>query len=101
MDKHAEAKFPWSHVIGYILSLVLTIIALVAGLNHMASLVALMTIILVLAAIQILVQLFFFMHITEKHGPRYNVITLIVAFTFTFAIIGGSIWIMAFSQVSS
>ncbi len=96
-----HGRFPWSHVIGYIFSLVLTLVALLMVTNHVASGGMLLFVILLLATIQIFIQLFFFMHITEKHGPAYHIITLAVALFFTFAIIAGSLWIMTFTQVSS
>ena len=96
-----HGRFPWSHVIGYILSLILTILALVMVVNHFARAGALLFVIVVLAIIQIFVQLFFFMHITEKHGPAYHVITLSIGLFFTFAIVAGSLWIMTFTQLSS
>ena len=94
---------PKQYIIGFILSIVLTIVALYLTENNVMSVGALIITILILAAAQVFVQLFFFMHINEKQddGPAYNVMALILAAIFTIAIIGGSMWIMAFnSQVS-
>ena len=87
---------PWMHIIGFVLSIVLTLIALrlvLANAFHPAMMV---TVILSLAVLQILVQLFFFMHITESHGPKYHVLSLLLGAVFTIAIVAGSIWIMTF-----
>lgn len=101
VTSRGHGRFPWSHVIGYIISLVLTLVALLMVVNHAAHGGVLLLVILLLAVIQIFVQLFFFMHITEKHGPAYHVVTLSVGLFFTFAIIAGSLWIMTFTQLSS
>ena len=95
---HHSAK---PYIIGFILSIVLTVAALFLTLNSVMSVTALIVTILVLACLQIVVQLFFFMHINEGEGPAYHVVALSFALLFTVVIIGGSIWIMAFnSQVA-
>jgi len=58
--------FPIRHVMGYIFSLVLTVVALSVLLDGISFAVG-MTILLVCATIQAGVQLFMFMHINE-HG---------------------------------
>jgi len=98
---HQHAGFPWTHVIGYVLSIVLTVIGFWVVLAHNMGAGATITTIMVLAVLQIFVQLWFFMHIRESHGPAYHVATLSVGFLFVFVIIAGSIWIMSFGyQVS-
>ncbi|MCY0875602.1 MAG: cytochrome C oxidase subunit IV family protein [Firmicutes bacterium] len=89
-------SFPWLHVVGYLLSLVLTIIAFLAVLNHWLSGRTLISIIMLLAVMQIGIQLFFFMHFTEGHGPRYHIMALGFALFFTIIFVGGSVWIMSF-----
>jgi cytochrome aa3 quinol oxidase subunit IV len=92
----AEQGFPWRHVIGLIVSLALTFLALWLVQVHALSHAMLLALILVLAVFQIAVQLFFFMHFTESAGPRYHVSALALGFVFTFCIVAGSIWIMTF-----
>lgn len=87
-----------SYVIGFILSIVLTIIPLVLVMNHMLSKIPLLIMILVMAVLQFLVQLFFFMHIREGEKPRYNVMTLILGLVIVFTIVAGSVWIMSFNS---
>lgn len=91
-----EEGFPWSHVIGYIASLVLTFAALWIILSKPFHPGPLFTITLILAIFQILIQIFFFMHITESHGPRWHTQMLSLGFLFTLAVVAGSIWIMSF-----
>ncbi|WDL96284.1 cytochrome o ubiquinol oxidase subunit IV [Alicyclobacillus sp. ALC3] len=93
--KHA-AGFPWHHVIGFALSIILTLLALWMVQTHIARASGLLALILVVAALQIGIQLFFFMHVTESPGPKYHVIALSLGIIFTFAVVAGSVWIMTF-----
>lgn len=93
--RHA-AGFPWHHVIGFVLSIALTLLALWMVVRHIAGPGVLLALILVLAALQIGVQLFFFMHVTESPGPKYHVLALSLGIVFTFAVVAGSVWIMTF-----
>ncbi|MFB9757452.1 MULTISPECIES: cytochrome o ubiquinol oxidase subunit IV [Bacillaceae] len=88
-----------SYIIGFILSIILTIIPLILVLNHMMAKKLLTVSILIAAILQFALQLFFFMHIREGDGPRYNVMALILGLVFAVTVILGSIWIMAFNYV--
>lgn len=95
--KHKAGKY----VLGYVLSLVLTAVAFTLALNHAMKFQPLLVVLMILAAFQIIVQLFFFMHVTEGDGPPFHAALLILGMIFTFAIALMSIWIMGFgSQVS-
>ncbi|MCL6625081.1 cytochrome o ubiquinol oxidase subunit IV [Alicyclobacillus shizuokensis] len=91
---------PTLYIVGYVLSLVLTAISFVLALTHAMSLGPTMWILMILAGLQILVQLFFFMHVTEGDGPPYHSVTLLIGLIFTFAICLMSIWIMTFHYQS-
>jgi cytochrome o ubiquinol oxidase operon protein cyoD len=88
-----------AYVTGFILSIVLTIIPLVLVLNHMIAKKALLVSILLAAVLQFVIQLFFFMHIRDGEGPRYNVAALILGLVFVVTIVVGSLWIMSFNSV--
>ncbi|CAM5795741.1 cytochrome o ubiquinol oxidase subunit IV [Brevibacillus borstelensis] len=96
-DNHNHGSLK-SYVIGFILSIVLTIIPLMLVMNHMLEKTALVITIMVMAILQFIVQLFFFMHIREGEKPRYNVQTLILGLVIVFTIVAGSIWIMTFNK---
>lgn len=89
------------HIIGYVASIGLTITALWLVLNKVLGTTALLVTILALACSQIVVQLFFFMHVTESRGPRYHLSMLTLAVFFAFAVIAGSIWIMTFGDTQA
>lgn len=94
---HGEKEHTyWSHIIGFVLSLILTYIALRMVLTGALKPASLFTLIFILAIVQIAIQLYFFMHITERIGPRYHVLGLMLGAVFVIAIVAGSIWIMTF-----
>ncbi|PQP84809.1 cytochrome o ubiquinol oxidase subunit IV [Paenibacillus sp. PCH8] len=96
-EQHGSLK---SYVIGFILSVVLTIIPLVVVLNDMMGRTGTFVVILGTAALQFVVQLFFFMHIRETGKPRWNVMALIFGLLIMMTIVIGSIWIMLNNAVA-
>jgi cytochrome o ubiquinol oxidase subunit IV len=89
-----------SYIIGFISSLALTFIA--AGLvwihissqHEVFSHPFLRAAILVLAVIQLFVQLIFFMHLAGESGPRWRLGVFISTAGIILIVIIGSIWIM-------
>jgi cytochrome o ubiquinol oxidase subunit IV len=94
-ENHGSIK---AYMIGFVLSIVLTVIPLVLVLNHMLGKAGLIVSILLTAVLQFVVQLFFFMHIRDGSGPRYNVMALILGIIFVVTIVAGAIWIMSFNS---
>jgi len=96
---HSEGHgSPGSYIFGFILSIVLTIIPLWLVLGNVGNRRSQVVLILVMALLQFLVQLFFFMHIRESEKPRYNVLAIILGVVFVFTIVAGSAWIMTFNS---
>jgi cytochrome o ubiquinol oxidase subunit IV len=95
-EGHGSLK---SYVIGFVLSIVLTIIPLVLVMNKVMSGTALFVAITTMAVLQLLVQLFFFMHIREGEKPRYNVQALILGAVIVLTVVVGSIWVMSFNSM--
>jgi cytochrome aa3 quinol oxidase subunit IV len=92
-------RFPWMHIIGYVLSIVLTAVAFWLVLAHEMKPAPTLFIIVILAVLQIFVQLFFFMHINESDGPAWHTMMLVLGFFFVVVIVAGSIWIMSFDSM--
>jgi len=90
-----------SYVIGFLLSIILTIIPLVAVMNDMLSKKATTLLILVMAVLQFAVQLIFFMHIRDEEKPRFNLMALIFGLVILLTIVAGSVWIMTYNAVAS
>ncbi len=95
-ETHDSTK---SYVIGFILSIVLTIIPLVLVLNHMMSKTSLIVVSVIMAVLQFVVQLFLFMHIRDGEKPRYNAMALILGVVVVFTIVAGSLWVMSFNSM--
>jgi cytochrome o ubiquinol oxidase operon protein cyoD len=98
MSNHEHTGSIKAYLIGFILSIVLTIIPLVLVLEHMLAKTALIVSILTAAVLQFVLQLFFFMHIRDGEGPRYNVMALILGLVFVVTIVAGAMWIMSFNS---
>lgn len=89
-----QTLFPMNHVIGFVLSIVLTVAAaLIVYQTNFADAVK-MGIIGTLAIFQALVQLIMFMHITEGKSGGVNIINIAYAIFLAAVIIFGSIWIL-------
>ncbi|MOA22950.1 Cytochrome bo(3) ubiquinol oxidase subunit 4 [compost metagenome] len=88
-----------SYIVGFLFSIILTIIPLVLVLNNMLSKTATTVIILAMAVLQFLVQLVFFMHIRDEEKPRFNLMALVFGLVIMVVIVAGSIWIMTYNAV--
>ncbi|KGX83450.1 cytochrome aa3 quinol oxidase subunit IV [Pontibacillus marinus] len=86
-------KFPWNHVLGFIFSIVLTLLAVWAALYSSLSITAIVWTIVTLALLQAAVQLFMFMHIGEGEGKAQKGTIYFSAFI-AVVIVAGSIWVM-------
>jgi len=83
-----------SYISGFLLSLLLTAAAYIAVTQHTFSGAALITIIIVLAILQVLVQLFFFLHLGSETRPRWKLIVLLFMLMILGLLVFGSLWIM-------
>ncbi|WEG12984.1 cytochrome o ubiquinol oxidase subunit IV [Pullulanibacillus sp. KACC 23026] len=98
--QHAEehSGSAGSYILGFICSIVLTLIPLWLVLGDIGSHRVQINLIMLMAVLQFLVQLFFFMHVRDSEKPRYNVVALIFGAVFVITIVLGSAWIMSFNS---
>ncbi|MEZ5788188.1 MAG: cytochrome o ubiquinol oxidase subunit IV [Xanthobacteraceae bacterium] len=82
------------YVIGFVLALVLTAIPFALVVAHLLPAFATLVIIAILAVIQVVVHLRYFLHIDLRSTPRENLIALAFAALLIFIMVGGSLWIM-------
>jgi cytochrome o ubiquinol oxidase operon protein cyoD len=100
MAKHNETAHVQNHgsakvyVIGFVLSIIFTIIPFIMVQNAMLPKIALVAGILIFAVLQLFVQLFFFMHFNEESKPRLHAQAFWFAILCLFIIVGGSAWVM-------
>lgn len=90
--------FPTKQVIGFVLSIVLTIIAMWVALGTNLSKGWILGIIICFAFFQANVQLFMFMHVTEGEDGKIQTTNMIHAFLAFIIVIAGSIWVMSFGM---
>ncbi|SFI48987.1 cytochrome o ubiquinol oxidase operon protein cyoD [Paenibacillus sp. UNC496MF] len=98
-DEHENHGSLKAYVIGFLISIVLTVIPLLVVFETSMNKTGVIVTIITMAVIQLIVQLFFFMHIREGEGPKYNVMALILGLFIVLVIVGGSVWIMSFNSV--
>lgn len=89
-----------SYVTGFVLSVVLTLCAYVLIMYHLSSSHTIpphetvIPIILILAFVQLIVQLVFFLHMTRETKPRWNLFFFFCFIGIIFLVVVGSLWIM-------
>ncbi|AJC96541.1 cytochrome aa3 quinol oxidase subunit IV [Staphylococcus hyicus] len=82
------------HTIGFIASIILTLLAVFVTLYTSLSFEAKVTIIFGFAFIQAFLQLLMFMHLTEGKDGRVQLAKVIFAIIITLCIVIGTFWVM-------
>ncbi|MGA9172435.1 MAG: cytochrome aa3 quinol oxidase subunit IV [Thermoactinomyces sp.] len=90
---------PKHHIIGFIWSLLLTFAALWVTLKAPIPVSLRLTIIVILAILQFIVQLVYFMHISEGNDKVFQIINLLYGIFVAVVTVVGSIWIMLYSSM--
>jgi cytochrome o ubiquinol oxidase operon protein cyoD len=88
--RHALA----SYITGFVLSLAFTLTAYLLVSRHTFASGPLIAAIVVLAVIQLLVQLVLFLHLGSEPKPRWNLVVSLFAALVVFILVFGSLWIM-------
>lgn len=88
---HSPAKYI-SYIIGFILSVITTLIAYFLVVNNMLPQQALIITVLAIAVVQLIVQLIFFLHLGR--GNTWKLVTFIFAIIVVLVVVVGSLWIM-------
>jgi cytochrome aa3-600 menaquinol oxidase subunit IV len=96
---NGHGGFPWKHLVGFVLSIVLTLFALWVALGTDLSLTWILIIIFGFAFLQAALQLLMFMHVTEnstntKLTGRVQVGNILFAAFVAIVIVIGSVWVM-------
>jgi cytochrome o ubiquinol oxidase subunit IV len=89
-----EAGSHISYMVGFGLSILLTMVAYVLVTKHIMTGSGLVAVIIGLALIQFFVQLFFFLHLGRETRPRWKLLVLAFMILIVLILVGGSIWIM-------
>ncbi|MFC3394786.1 cytochrome o ubiquinol oxidase subunit IV [Brenneria rubrifaciens] len=88
---HGSVK---SYLIGFVLSVILTVIPFGIVMSGSASHNTILLTVLGCAVIQILVHLVYFLHLNSSSEERWNVVALAFTVLIIAIVVVGSIWIM-------
>ncbi len=83
-----------SYIIGFILSILLTIIPYELVVGHLLTGVNLVASVVIFGVLQLLVQLIFFLHLSSESKPRWNLAAFIFTVLVVVILVVGTIWIM-------
>ena len=83
-----------TYITGFILSVVLTLLAFSAVASHAYQTNFTIAVIVVLAVIQLFVQLIFFLHLAQESRPRWRLVALSFGVLVVAIVVFGSLWIM-------
>lgn len=93
--KDSEHRTTQSYVVGFILSLIFTAIPYYLVVNESLEGTKLLMTILGFAVLQMLIQIFFFLHLGRGPKPLYNVVFFVSTVGIILVVVGGSIFIMS------
>lgn len=83
-----------SYIIGFVLSVIFTLLAYWFVVGKVFSGGMLIAAISALAIVQLFVQVLFFLHIGKEKSPRWNLIFFSAMLVVVLVVAGGSLWIM-------
>lgn len=82
------------YVVGFVLSVILTLLAYTTVVAGAFSYQATVAWILVFAVVQLFVQLIFFLHLGREAKPRWRIVVLAFGILVVAILVFGSLWIM-------
>lgn len=91
--RNTHVKFN-AYMTGFVLAVILTAVPFVLVAFRLVSATTTLVVIAILALIQVLVHLRYFLHLDFKDTPRENLVTLAFTAVLIVIMIGGSLWIM-------
>ena len=82
------------YMVGFVLSIILT--AIPFGLVMYPSLAreTIVAIILTMAIVQVVVHVYYFLHLDSSHEERWNVSAFVFTILIAAIVVGGSVWVM-------
>ncbi|MDX8045677.1 cytochrome aa3 quinol oxidase subunit IV [Gracilibacillus sp. S3-1-1] len=92
--------FPWNLLVGFILSIALTLLAVFVAFQTDFSGHVILWIIGIMAIFQAIIQLFMFMHVTEGKEGIINVVNMVNAIILALIIVFGTIWVLTSGHAS-
>ena len=90
-ESHGSVK---SYLIGFILSIILTVIPFAMVMNGTASHSTILAVVVGMAVIQVIVHLVYFLHMNTSSEERWNLVALLFTAMIIGIVVVGSLWIM-------
>ena len=90
-SRHSQAKYI-SYIVGFVLSLITTLISYYLVVNQLWPKEMLIYIVMGIAVLQLVIQLVFFLHLGR--GGRWKLVTFAFAVLVVLIVVVGSLWIM-------
>jgi len=94
-EKKAYQATRSAYVTGFVISLLLTLLAYLLVTKDVVDAWLVIPAIVVLAVVQFVVQLVFFLHLGRETKPRWNLMAFLFMILVVFIVVAGSLWIMA------
>ncbi len=95
-EQYEASRFAMrSYVTGFALSVILTLIPYFIVVNHMFGKQSLVMAVVLFGVAQLLVQVIFFLHLSKKSKPQWNIIVLTFTIIIVAILVVGSLWVMA------
>ncbi|WP_079909635.1 MULTISPECIES: cytochrome C oxidase subunit IV family protein [Paenibacillus] len=85
---------------GFVMSLLLTAIPVAIVLGGWLTGITKAVVLMAAGTLQLIVQLWFFMHLRDEKKPRYQLISLLLGLVILIVIVAGSMWIMLYNMVA-
>lgn len=83
-----------AYITGFVGSLLLTLLAYLFVVKDVVDARLVIPAIVVLAVVQFVVQLVFFLHLGRETKPRWNMMAFLFMLLVVLIVVGGSLWIM-------
>jgi cytochrome o ubiquinol oxidase operon protein cyoD len=83
-----------SYLTGFVLCVVLTVIPFALVMTHALEGDTLIGVVFAFAAVQMVAQFYYFLHIDRSPAQHWNLLALIFTVVVVGLLVGGSIWIM-------
>ncbi|WP_114191545.1 cytochrome o ubiquinol oxidase subunit IV [Edaphovirga cremea] len=83
-----------TYLIGFVLSIILTVIPFTMVMNGGASQAAILGVVLACAVVQIVVHLVYFLHMNSSSEERWNLVAFLFTVMIILIVVVGSLWIM-------
>ena len=84
----------FGYVVGFVLSLALTFVAYTLVVNKVVEGITIMVLLGVLALLQVVVQLIFFLHLGREKSSRFKLVAFFSMLGVLSIVVLGSLWIM-------